>query len=126
MMGNGLHREGRNLAMTAGRLAGETVVEAKGRGDFSATSLASYRRRLEESFVLKDLKKYQHLPEFVDRHPELLGIYPGLVNLAIHEMLTVDGMPKRDKQRKISKAVTARRALWRLMTDAYRAWKVIR
>ena len=126
MMVNGLHREGSNLAMTAGRLAGETVVEAKGRNDFSATSLASYRRRLEESFVLKDLKKYQHLPEFVDRHPELLGIYPGLVNLAIHEMLTVDGMPKRDKQRKIWKAVTARRPLWRLITDAYRAWKVIR
>ena len=126
MMVNGLHREGSNLAMTAGRLAGETVVEAKARGDFSAASLASYRSRLEKSFVLQDLKKYQHVPEFVDRYPELLRIYPELVNLAIHEMLTVDGMPKRDKQRKIWKAITARRPLWRLLTDAYRAWKVIR
>ena len=40
----------------------------KTRGDVSAASLASYRRRLEESFVLKDLRKYQHLPEFLDGH----------------------------------------------------------
>ena len=126
MMVNGLHREGSNLAMTAGRLAGETVIEANRRGDVSVASLASYRRRLEESFVLKDLRKYQHLPEFVDRHPELLRIYPGLVNLAVHEMLTVDGMPKRDKQRMIWKAITRRRPLWRLIGDAYRAWKVMR
>jgi len=126
MMVNGLHREGSNLAMTAGRLAGETVIDAKTRGDFSAASLASYRRRLEESFVLKDLRKYQHLPEFVDRHPELLQIYPELVTHAVHEMLTVDGASKRDKQRKIWKDIMARRSLWQLVRDAYRAWKVIR
>ncbi len=126
MMVNGLHREGSNLAMTAGRLAGETVIEAKARGDVSAASLASYRSRLEESFVLKDLRKYQHLPEFLDRHPELLQVYPDLVNHAVHEMLTVDGVPKRDKQRKIWKDVTSRRSLWRLLTDAYQGWRVIR
>lgn len=126
MMVNGLHREGSNLAMTAGRLAGETVVEAKARGTFSASSLASYRRRLEESFVLKDLKKYQNMPEFVDRYSDLLQIYPEVVNHAVHQMLTVDGMPKRDKQRKIWKDITARRPLWQLVQDAYRAWKVIR
>jgi electron transfer flavoprotein-quinone oxidoreductase len=126
MMVNGLHREGSNLAMTAGRLAGETAVEAKTRGDFSASSLASYQRRLEASFVLKDLKKYRDLPEFVDRHPDLLQVYPEVVNQAVHEMLTVDGMPKRDKQHKIWKDITVRRPLWQLVRDAYRAWKVIR
>lgn len=126
MMVNGLHREGSNLAMTAGRLAGETVIDAKARGDFSAALLASYRRRLEESFVLKDLRKYQHLPEFVDRHPELLQIYPELLTHTVHEMLTVDGMPKRDKQRKIWKDIRARRSLWQLVRDAYQAWKAIR
>ena len=126
MMVNGLHREGSNLAMTAGRLAGETVIEAKGLGDFSATTLASYRRRLEESFVLKDLQKYQNLPEFIDRHPELLQTYSELANHAVHEMLTVDGKPKREKQRLIWKDITARRSVWQLLNDAYQAWKVIR
>jgi electron transfer flavoprotein-quinone oxidoreductase len=41
-------------------------------------------------------------------------------------MLTVDGMSKRDKQRKIWKDVTARRSRWRLLMDAYAGWKVMR
>lgn len=126
MMVNGLHREGSNLAMTAGRLAGETVIEAKQKGDFSAATLAAYRARLEDSFVLKDLKKYRDLPEFIDRRPDLLQIYPMLVNQAVHEMLTVDGMSKREKQRKIWKEVTSKRPLWQLLKDGYQAWKVIR
>lgn len=126
MMVNGLHREGSNLAMTAGRLAGETIIEAKAKGDFSAQTLAGYQTRLEHSFVLKDLKKYQHLPEFIDRHPELLQIYPGLVNRAVHEMLTVDGTSKREKQRLIWKEIRSQRSLWNLLKDAYRGWKVIR
>ncbi len=126
MMVNGLHREGSNLAMTAGRLAGETVMEAKARGDFSAKTLAAYRTRLEQSFVLQDLKKYQHLPEFVDARADLLQTYPELVNMAVHEMLGVDGRSKREKQRAIWKAIRARRSLWQLLKDGYQAWKVIR
>ncbi|HEV8354057.1 MAG TPA: FAD-dependent oxidoreductase [bacterium] len=126
MMVNGLHREGSNLAMTAGRSAGETVIEARARGDFSAEALSVYQARLENSFVLKDLKKYQHLPEFVDQHPELLQIYPRLVNRAVHEMLTVDGTPKREKQRRIWRDVRSQRSLWNLLKDAYQGWKVIR
>lgn len=126
MMVNGLHREGSNLAMTAGRLAGETVIEAKAKGDFSTQTLSAYREKLQQSFVLKDLQKYQYLPEFIDRHPELLGIYPDLVNHAVHEMLTVDGLSKREKQKKIWRDLTARRPFWQLLRDGYRAWKVIR
>ena len=126
LMVNGVHREGSNLAMTAGRLAGETVIDAKARGDFSASSLAAYRTRLQESFVLQDLQKYQHVPEFVDQHPELLAIYPQLVNHAVHEMLTVDGVPKREKQRQIWKYLRTQRPLWRLVRDAFQAWKVMR
>jgi electron transfer flavoprotein-quinone oxidoreductase len=126
MMVNGLHREGSNLAITAGRLAGETVIEARAGGDFSAAALASYRTRLDRSFVLQDLKKYQHLPEFVDRRVDLLQTYPELVNLAVHEMLTVDGRSKREKQRAIWKAIRTRRPLWQLLKDSYDAWKVVR
>jgi electron transfer flavoprotein-quinone oxidoreductase len=126
MMVNGLHREGSNLAITAGRLAGETVIEAKAKGDFSASTLSTYREKLQQSFVLKDLQKYQHLPEFIDRYPDLLGLYPDLVNRAVHEMLTVDGLSKREKQKKIWRDLTARRSLWQLVKDGYHAWKVIR
>lgn len=126
MMVNGLHREGSNLAMTAGRLAGETVVEAKRRGDVSAAALSGYRDRLERSFVLQDLRKYRALPALADRRPELLAIYPQLVNEVVEEMLTVDGLSKRAKQKKIFRHLRARRSLWQVAKDLYTGWKAIR
>lgn len=126
MMVNGLHREGSNLAMAAGRMAGETVVEAKRRGDFSARTLSLYAAKLEESFVLKDLRKYRYLPDLAERRPDLFSTYADLANLVVHEMLTVDGVPKRDKQRKIWREVTRRKPLWALVRDLYEVWKAVR
>ncbi|MCS7172984.1 MAG: FAD-dependent oxidoreductase [Armatimonadetes bacterium] len=126
MMVNGLHREGSNLAMAAGRLAGETVIEAKRRGDFSARTLALYEAKLRESFVLQDLVKYRHLPELADRRPDLFRIYPHLVHDAVHEMLTVDGLPKRAKQRRIWQEITRRRRPLQLLRDLYEIWRAVR
>jgi len=126
MMVNGLHREGSNLAMTAGRLAGETVVEAKRHKDTSARTLALYAAKLEESFVLQDLRKYRDLPELVERRPDLFATYTELANYAAHEMLTVDGLPKREKQRRIWREVVRRRPPWALVRDLYQVWKAIR
>ena len=38
MMFNALHREGSNLAMTSGRLAAETILEAMEKNDFSSAA----------------------------------------------------------------------------------------
>src|SRR5690606_5896992 len=74
-MVDALHREGTNLAMTAGRLAGETAVEAHLRAEFSARFLGQYRRGLEESIVLKDPKKCRRMTDFADSTPTFLGTY---------------------------------------------------
>jgi len=126
MMVNNLHREGSNLAMAAGRMAGETVVRAAGAGDFSARTLSAYQDLLEASFVLQDLRKYERLPELAARHPDLLHIYPALLNEAVHEMLTVDGVSKREKQRRIVRRLLAERPWWRLLRDAYDGWRAMR
>src|SRR5579883_786609 len=49
MMVNNLHREGSNLAMAAGRMAGETAVHAAKVGDWSARTLSLYQELLEAS-----------------------------------------------------------------------------
>lgn len=64
-MVDALHREGTNLAMTAGRMAGETTLEAHRQNDFSVDFLRAYRRKLEDSFVLKGpqaISPYDRLP----------------------------------------------------------------
>ena len=65
MMFNALHREGSNLAMTSGRLAAETILEAIERNDFSSRGLQGYVKRLQDSYVLKDLEKYRKFPSFL-------------------------------------------------------------
>ena len=56
-MTNPAYREGSNLAMTSGKLAGETVVEAKVKGDFSKATLLAYVTKLEASYVLPDMEE---------------------------------------------------------------------
>ncbi len=125
MLCNGIHREGSNLAMISGKLAAETVLEARAEGDFSARTLSRYRARLEESFILKDLKKYENTNEFFDHHPEFFRLYPALLNRAAHEMLTVDGVPKKEKQALVWKMVRRSRAPWRVARDLYLAWRTL-
>ena len=68
-------------------MAGETVIAAKGRKDFSADSLSEYRKKLENSFVLKDMKDHRDVEEQVRKRREILTIYPKMACEAAHEFL---------------------------------------
>ena len=59
---------GMDLAIESGRLAGEAVIKAKNRNDFSAESLSIYKTLLEESFIMKLMKQYQNLPGLLEDH----------------------------------------------------------
>ncbi|MEK7767563.1 MAG: FAD-dependent oxidoreductase, partial [bacterium] len=126
MLVNSVSWEGANFAMESGRLAGETVVEAKQAGDFSARTLGRYQGRLEASFVLKDLRHFGNTIPYVETHPHFFGVYPGMAVAAAEEFFTVDGVPKKEKERKILRAVHARRPVWRIVWDLVRAWGSLR
>lgn len=126
MFVNAVHREGSNLAMTTGRIAAETVIELKAKNQpLSAKNLARYRTRLDETFVMKDLKKYRRMPGIFHSSPQFFNDYPELVNRAAHTMLTVDGVDKKTKEREIRGNFTARRSLFGLMGDAFRMWRAM-
>jgi len=99
MLFNALHREGSNLAMTSGRLAAETILEALKNGDFSRDGLQGYISRLQNSYILKDLKKYRNFGRFLGMHPELFNSLPEWTSQAAREMITVNGVPKKEKQK---------------------------
>jgi len=104
---NFVHREGTNLAMTSGRFAGEAAVAAKQRGDFSRASLAAYDRSVSESFIRKDLKKYQGLHGLLNEvDPKLLfSEFPHTMNAAAYDMLSVDGRSKAEKQKQAIQSI---------------------
>jgi electron transfer flavoprotein-quinone oxidoreductase len=125
-MVNGINREGSNMAMTSGRLAGETIILAKQANDFSENMLDTYRSRLMESFVGKDLKKYKDATHTFDKYPVYLNEYIPAVNKAASEYFTVDGIPKADKQKKMMKAFTEGKGMFGAIQDIYRVWKVMK
>ncbi|WP_298282048.1 FAD-dependent oxidoreductase [Acidocella sp.] len=125
---NAVHREGSNLAMTTGRIAGETIAWLKVRRDAAtAANLSEYQRRLDASFVMKDLKKYKNIPDFLHKSgAHLFGLYPRLIAQAAQTWFRVDGKDKRAKESEIIKSFTRSRSLSGLLGDAFklaRAWR---
>ncbi|MCK6401876.1 MAG: FAD-dependent monooxygenase [Sphaerotilus natans subsp. sulfidivorans] len=124
---NAAHREGSNLAMTTGRLAAETVIHAKAAGKaMDAKTLSAYKAALDDSFVMKDLKKYRDLPEVLHNSPHFFSTYPGLVNRAAQTMFTVDGVDKKTKEREVLGSFKAARKLTGLVGDAVKLWRAVR
>ena len=123
---NGIHREGSNLAMTTGMLAAQTLVELKAAGKpFSAANLAAYKSRLDESFVMKDLKKYRRMPEIFHKNKQFFTTYPELMSRAAQTLIRVDGVDKKSKEKDIKKSFIASRSLLGLIGDALKFWRAV-
>ena len=102
---NPVHREGSNLAMTAGKLAAETVFEAKKVGDFSSSVLCRYQDRIQNSYILPDLYDYRNLASIVDKNPQLLQDFPDLFCQAMFDYFSVDGRTKKSSKDAILKNI---------------------
>ncbi len=124
---NSLHREGSNMAMTTGQLAGETIAELKREGrPMTAANLAGYRKRLEASYVLKDLRKYRDLPQVLHGNKQFVTAYPELLSQAADTWFRVDGVDKRTKERSIFRNFRRGRSLMGLFGDAYKIRRAFR
>lgn len=126
MLTNAVHREGSNFAIQSGWMAGQTAVEAHQKHDFSAQTVSAYRTRLEKSFIMKDLRKYQGLTPYVmKKRKEFLDLYPSLLTAAAKEFFSVDNVSKKDKEHKIWEMVRRRRSLPAIFSDLYGFWRAM-
>ncbi|MGH7904955.1 MAG: FAD-dependent oxidoreductase [Candidatus Dormibacteraceae bacterium] len=125
MLSNPVHREGSNLAMASGRMAGETVVHAKEVGDFGARALRDYRLKLDGSWVMSDMRKYDRAVPLLEHNPRLLSLYPQLLDRGLDEFFRVDGISKREKQRRILRMFRREGGL-RMLRDTVRSAWVMR
>src|SRR5437016_14418150 len=91
MLSNPVHREGSNLAMESGRLAGETVIHCKELGDFSERRLAEYRGRLDHSWIMADMKKDDQAVPLLEHNPQMLTKYPSVLDRSMDELFRVHG-----------------------------------
>lgn len=84
---------GMDFAIESGRLAAEAVLRANELGDFSAATLSSYQKALENSFIMKDLKQYKGFPTLLGQR-EIFKDLPEMVNDIAEKAFTVDGTQK--------------------------------
>jgi electron transfer flavoprotein-quinone oxidoreductase len=112
--------------MSSGKMAAETIIEAKHRNDFSESSLNLYREKLYDSFIMKDLEKYKDAAHTFEKYPQYFNEYVPMMNKAMSKFFTVDGTPKRDKQKEIMKSITKERGVINVAKDMYRAWKAVK
>src|SRR3981081_1154361 len=122
MLSNPVHREGSNLAMVSGRFAGETVIHAKETGDFSERRFREYKGKLDNSWIMADMRKYDKAVPLLEHNPQMLTKYPEIADRALDEFFRVDGTSKWDKQSKILKMVRKEGGLKMVWDTLKAAW----
>jgi electron transfer flavoprotein-quinone oxidoreductase len=85
---------GMDFAIASGYYAARAVVDARARGDFSASSLAQYEQSLKSSFVLKDLETAREIPHTIE-NPRLFSHYPQAVSRLMEQVFTIGPGPAK-------------------------------
>lgn len=123
LINNSFHHEGTNLAMASGVAAAETIIEAKKKNDYSVKALSLYKKKLEESFALKDMKHYNKFFEIVSDNERFLTLYPKLFIDNVIEYFTIDERPKEEIKKKIFKDTKNQIKLITALKDLYKIYK---
>jgi electron transfer flavoprotein-quinone oxidoreductase len=101
---NGFWVRGMDLAIGSAIAAAEAVVLAHRNSDFSAESLAVYRQKLEESFVMADLKTFSRAPHFL-QNERLYTAYPQLLSEIFRRIYQQDAQPHQPLSRIAHEAI---------------------
>ncbi|MDD3149549.1 MAG: FAD-dependent oxidoreductase [Candidatus Gastranaerophilales bacterium] len=118
MLVNNVHWEGTNLAMMSGKYAAETAIEALEKEDYSENMLSLYRKKLENSFVLKDLKSYKNVMGFIEKNSSaVMDFYPSKINEFFDNFITVDSIPKAQKYKNFISDIMKQRPIPKIILD---------
>ncbi len=116
---NGINLEGINLAMTSGVLAAETVIEAIEADDYSARSLSKYKEKLENSFILKDMKTFKNAAGMM--HLErLFQTYPQVLAEIMEKVYHTGGVPRSKLLRLARREALKKVGLTDLISDGFK------
>ncbi len=113
---------GMEYALASGYFAAQTVMKAKQSGRFDAPTLSMYRRLLEDSFVLKDLRNFQETPAVIG-NLRFFSHYPELIGSIIRDVYSVPAGPKDRLYPTIRKHLNLSE-LWALFKDLKGVMKI--
>jgi electron transfer flavoprotein-quinone oxidoreductase len=121
---NGINLEGINLAMTSGVLAAETALKAIEAGDYSARTLSLYKKKLDDSFIIKDMKTFKNAVGMM--HMErLFQAYPQVLASILERLYRVDGTPRSKLLRLARKEALKGVGLTNLVADGIKIGRAL-
>ncbi|MBF0252837.1 MAG: FAD-dependent oxidoreductase [Candidatus Omnitrophica bacterium] len=97
--------EGVNLAMASGIFAAETAIESIKSKDHSAEMLKLYKDKLDNSFVMKDMKNAKNFISFLYENKSIINDYPALFNDILVDYFGVSDKSKSEVKKGILKKV---------------------
>ena len=112
---------GMDLAVGSARAAAMAIIAAKAENNYSKTSLSRYKLLLNNSFVIRDMKRYRKFPSFMENR-RLFNEYPKMIDEIFASAFSVDGAPPMSMLSKIIKPAK-KIGLWNLLKDG---WKGVR
>ncbi len=114
---NPLFREGTNLAVYSGLLAGETAFLALEKGDFSEKTLRVYEEKLKESYFYKDLALAKNMKDLLLKNKHIFSTYPELIYEAMSLYFSAQGKFKREVVKEIIGLIKKKRGLLGVLKD---------
>ena len=120
----GLNLEGINLASHSGILAGEAAIAAHQANDFSRKGLSIYKKLMDDSYVMKDLKLYRRAPHMLHNN-RIYREYPELVCGVMEYLYRIEGAPKENLSKLFLKAAREKVGLKNLAADGLSAWRAL-
>ena len=121
LINSSIYHEVTNLAMASGMFAAEAVIEAKEKGNFSRAALQSYRNKLDESFVLKDMFHFRHVIGFLKNHKQFLNEYPDIFIDLMLDYFTVSETPKAQVRKEVMRKFRKRIRMVPFLRDLWAA-----
>ena len=118
----GLNLEGINLASQSGVIAGKAALAAHAEGDFSKRGLSVYKKLLEDSYVIKDLKLFRKAPHMLHNN-RIYREYPEMMCNFMENIYKIEGAPKNNVSRVFLRSAREKVGLGNLLADGFSAWR---
>jgi electron transfer flavoprotein-quinone oxidoreductase len=109
-----------DYAMRSGILAAETVVEAKASGDFSVGKLADYRKKLDASYIMKDINGFQDAVHVL-HDPIMQHKVPNILCDFGRSFFSIDNEPTAKSKDMILDAVRRHSSIWEMAKFGFKA-----
>jgi electron transfer flavoprotein-quinone oxidoreductase len=114
LMNAGKAIQGMDYALRSGILAAENIIEAKKKNDFSLTQMKNYQDKLDNSYIMKDIRNFQDAVHLL-HNPVMYQNIPNLINHFGRDFFTIKNEPTKKARKMMSESVKKHSSYWELI-----------